>query len=74
MMGNVWEWLQDSWHGDYKKAPVDGSAWQEAGGGLRVLRGGSWGDIPRWLRSAARNRDGPQYGNYGVGFRLVRTF
>jgi formylglycine-generating enzyme required for sulfatase activity len=25
--GNVWEWVEDCWHGDYKEAPKDGSAW-----------------------------------------------
>jgi len=25
--GNVWEWCQDTWHENYKGAPVDGSAW-----------------------------------------------
>ena len=26
MHGNVWEWVEDDWHGNYKKAPTDGSA------------------------------------------------
>ena len=73
MMGNVWEWVQDSWHGDYRDAPADGSAWQEAGGGPRVLRGGSWYNEPRGLRSAARSRYAPRDRDYNVGFRLVRT-
>ena len=25
--GNVWEWVEDCWHGDYRGAPSDGSAW-----------------------------------------------
>ncbi|HRX72040.1 MAG TPA: SUMF1/EgtB/PvdO family nonheme iron enzyme [Candidatus Competibacteraceae bacterium] len=44
--GNVWEWVQDSWHDDYQGAPTDGSAWEEAGSGPRVLRGGSWDYVP----------------------------
>ncbi|WP_334384159.1 formylglycine-generating enzyme family protein [Bradyrhizobium sp. AZCC 1577] len=24
--GNVWEWVEDSWHENYKGAPADGSA------------------------------------------------
>ena len=59
MHGNVWEWVQDCWHWDYKGAPADGSAWFESEAGDcgtrrglfgiveaktgRVLRGGSWG-------------------------------
>lgn len=27
MHGNVFEWCLDHWHGDYKSAPTDGSAW-----------------------------------------------
>ena len=27
MYGNVWEWVADCWHNNYKGAPTDGSAW-----------------------------------------------
>jgi TonB family protein len=26
--GNVWEWVEDCWHGNYFGAPTDGSAWK----------------------------------------------
>ncbi|MDS4042546.1 MAG: formylglycine-generating enzyme family protein, partial [Candidatus Competibacter sp.] len=73
MLGNVWEWVQDSWHGDYRGAPVDGSAWQEASGGPRVVRGGSWSNVPGRLRSAARLRTDPRSRGDSLGFRLART-
>ncbi|MEA3413724.1 MAG: SUMF1/EgtB/PvdO family nonheme iron enzyme [Pseudomonadota bacterium] len=62
--GNVWEWVEDCWHKNYKGAPEDGSKpWRGEDGGncaRRVLRGGSWSFIPRYLRSAYRGRDRPR--------------
>jgi len=72
--GNVWEWVQDSWHENYQGAPVDGSAWVKAEGGPCVLRGGSWGGGPQGVRGAARGWDDPHSGSQGWGFRLARTF
>ena len=40
--GNVWEWVEDCWSGDYPGAPSDGRAWTGGDCGNRVLRGGSW--------------------------------
>ena len=59
MHGNVWEWVQDSWHNSYEGAPADGSAWVEGKDSSRVLRGGSWINGPDWLRSANRLGDNP---------------
>ena len=56
VLGNVWEWMEDCWNGDYSGAPTDGSAWRTGDCSLRVLRGGSWGEIPRFLRSACREQ------------------
>ncbi|MCP4408464.1 MAG: SUMF1/EgtB/PvdO family nonheme iron enzyme [Gammaproteobacteria bacterium] len=54
--GNVWEWTQDCWNGSYQGAPVDGSAWERGNCVRGVVRGGSWNNKPRYLRSANRNR------------------
>ena len=74
VLGNVWEWVEDCWHESYAGAPADGSAWTSGGDcARRVLRGGSWFNEPRHLRSA--NRGWIPAGNrYDVaGFRVART-
>jgi formylglycine-generating enzyme required for sulfatase activity len=71
MHGNVLEWCQDHWHENYEGVPKDGTAWlssDESTG--RVLRGGSWFDVPRDCRSAYRYRYGPGLDYYDVGFRV----
>lgn len=71
MHGNVWEWCLDPWHDSYRGAPVDGSAWTAGGGTARLLRGGSWYDLPAFCRSACRNDDHPDYRlNLLLGFRV----
>lgn len=72
MSGNVWEWVEDSYHADYNGAPVDGSAWQ-GDGANRVLRGGSWIVSPRVGEGASRNWNGPGNSYYNLGFRLAIT-
>ena len=71
--GNVWEWTGDCGNGSYAGAPSDGSAWQSGECSRRVLRGGSWFDAPRDLRSAFRYWDSAGLRVDVVGFRLART-
>ena len=73
MHGNVWEWVEDCYHDDYQGAPVDGAAWALAGCNTRVVRGGSWNDDPRNLRSAERERDIVFDRGSGLGFRVARA-
>ncbi|MCY4012841.1 MAG: formylglycine-generating enzyme family protein [Gammaproteobacteria bacterium] len=68
MMGNVWEWTADCWHGAYDEAaPEEGDCSQ------RVVRGGSWFYGPMGLRSAKRSKDDPARTYNSVGFRVART-
>jgi uncharacterized repeat protein (TIGR01451 family) len=71
MHGNVWEWVQDSWHDGYNGAPADGSAW-EGDGADRVIRGGCWHDFARSCRSANRVHVGPGLSYRDLGFRLLK--
>ena len=75
VLGNVWEWTDDCWHEDYAgEPPDDGRAWTRAGDcGRRVLRGGSWYNLPRSLRSAARPWNLAGTRDAFTGFRVART-
>ncbi len=84
IVGNVWEWCLDEHILDFyaaspRRNPV-------AGGDLtyvlnnfislktyRVLRGGSWMSIPRYVRVAPRFRFTPSHSIHNVGFRCVRS-
>lgn len=72
ILGNVFEWVADRWHNDYKGAPTDGSAWITGRDPRRVIRGGSWNGY------LGVDRAGERVGVTGephasVGFRLART-
>jgi len=73
MHGNVWEWVEDNWHPNYKGAPIDGSVWPGGDSSMRVNRGGSRVDMWVHLRVAYRSRDSPDSARPVVGFRLART-
>lgn len=74
MSGNVWEWVADCWHGSYRGAPGDGSAWTSGCLGVqRVLRGGAWSYYSTESRAAYRNFSLPGRRNFDIGLRLART-
>ncbi len=70
MHGNVWEWCLDHWHENYLGAPNDGSSWSNINND-RVLRGGSWNNIPKNCRSASRNLLAADARLNSVGFRIA---
>jgi len=77
MHGNVYEWCQDSWHGDYEGAPSNSKAWEGGSGDTRkVIRGGSWDSDPRNCRSADRGTTEKGSGDrhHHVGFRVAMSF
>jgi len=73
--GNVWEWVADCYVGDAYKAhriyPEMVGNWQDSC--VRALRGGSWYDLPKFLRSASRYWQKSDYRNSKIGFRVART-
>jgi formylglycine-generating enzyme required for sulfatase activity len=73
MHGNVWEWTEDCWNDSYAGAPSNGGVWRTGDCSRRVLRGGSWGNIPQFLRSAYRRRSDPSFRVDYFGFRVART-
>ncbi|MDX2159629.1 MAG: bifunctional serine/threonine-protein kinase/formylglycine-generating enzyme family protein [Hyphomicrobiaceae bacterium] len=73
MHGNVWEWVEDCYADSYKAAPTDSSFVASSNCVSRVVRGGSWSNVPLLLRSANRDHGRPVNPNGYLGFRLART-
>ncbi|MES9881947.1 MAG: formylglycine-generating enzyme family protein [Sedimenticola sp.] len=69
MHGNVWEWCADRL-GNYLAGPVTDPAGPDEGRG-RVLRGGSWSNFGRSLRSAYRDGFQPDVRRGSIGLRLA---
>lgn len=70
--GNVWEWVQDCWHPDYRGAPKDGSARLDGACRERVTRSGSWYYVETNVRAAYRSKFPADAFSYGIGLRVVR--
>jgi formylglycine-generating enzyme required for sulfatase activity len=69
-------WTGDCWHRNFVGTPQDGSAWTEEACDKHVIRGGSWSNLPVFVRSAARSGSGLNGGDYDysslTGFRVAR--
>jgi formylglycine-generating enzyme required for sulfatase activity len=72
MAGNAAEWVEDCWNDSYRGVPADGSAFVKPQCQERVLRGGSFNNDPRYLRSAARFKYDYDVRYYANGFRVFR--
>ena len=70
--GNAAEWVEDCWNDSYRGAPADGSAWTKPRCQERVLRGGSFNNDPRYLRSSSRYKYDFDVRFSSNGFRVAR--
>lgn len=70
MVGNVREWVADTWLEGYSDTPKDGSAHIESTANQYVVRGGSYADSADALRSGAREKLSSA-DNY-TGFRVLQ--
>jgi formylglycine-generating enzyme required for sulfatase activity len=71
MHGNVWEWCSD-WHGEYARSTTSNPKGPEIGT-RRILRGGGWGYLASYCRSASRIWYPPGMGYKYNGFRVVHS-
>jgi formylglycine-generating enzyme required for sulfatase activity len=71
MHGNVMEWCRD-FYADYPAESATDPQGPDTGD-KRVLRGGSWFQVPLWARSSHREAYTPATRYVGLGFRIVAT-
>jgi formylglycine-generating enzyme required for sulfatase activity len=71
--GNVREWVEDCWNANLSGVPRDGTARTTGDCASHVVRGGSWADEPKDLRSAKRSWEVTTERRAEIGFRVART-
>lgn len=71
MHGNVWEWCHDWFDEDYYKCSPPSDPSGPSSGTTRVLRGGSFRNLPVDCSSGRRYGIDPMNQNPNVGFRLL---
>ncbi|MDC1287957.1 SUMF1/EgtB/PvdO family nonheme iron enzyme, partial [Gammaproteobacteria bacterium] len=70
--GNVFEWVHDCYHRNYKDAPTDGSVWEGGDCDVRIVRGGAYRSPANSMRVENREKFKSDRGQYNVGFRVAR--
>jgi formylglycine-generating enzyme required for sulfatase activity len=71
--GNVREWVEDCWNANLSGLPRNGAARNTGDCTSHVVRGGSWADEPKDLRSAKRSWELATERRAEIGFRVARS-
>ena len=73
MAGNVGEWVSDWYSANYYERSPETNPSGPENGQFKVLRGGSWSDLPKYLLTYGRFKLPPETRNSYIGFRCAKS-